>query len=109
MANRRFGKVADVWRHLPLGEILRVEQPTVYGETHAGSAGYSPVDDPERRFGIWRFLEVATTAPVLADSGYHGHLANLKQRKPRDPPCPSVGQVRRDPTPAREDRQVPRQ
>lgn len=51
MANRHFGKVADVWKHLPLVEILAVDQPNQYGETHAGSAGYRLVDDSERQ--LW--------------------------------------------------------
>lgn len=77
MANRHFGKVADVWKHLLLVEILAVDQPANYGETHVGSAGYQLVDDDERRFGVVRFLEVAAISPLLAKSSYRAHLEEL--------------------------------
>ncbi len=38
MANRHFGRIGDVWKHLPLAEILLLETPRRYWETHAGSA-----------------------------------------------------------------------
>jgi hypothetical protein len=77
MANRHFGKVADVWKHLPLVEILAVDQPTKYGETHAGSAGYRLVDDSERRFGVMRFLNASAESPQLAECRYRAHLDDL--------------------------------
>jgi len=70
MANRHFGKLADVWKHLPLAEILAMERPEHYCETHAGSASYAMVDDPERRFGVQRFVDVAETYPGLGTSRY---------------------------------------
>lgn len=38
MANRHFGKFADAWKHLVLGEVLVATSPARYAETHAGSA-----------------------------------------------------------------------
>lgn len=78
MVNRHFGKLADVWKYLPLAEILAAERPDHYCETHAGSASYAMVDDPERRFGVTRFLDVAATEPVLAESRYLRHLRNFE-------------------------------
>lgn len=78
MANRHFGKLADVWKHLPLAEILAVERPDHYCETHAGSASYDMVDDPERRLGVLRFLEVAKADPVLTESRYLRWLRSLE-------------------------------
>lgn len=77
MVNRHFGKAADVWKHLALAELLAAERPTVYGETHAGSGGYVPVNDPEPRFGVLRFLAVAYGVPVLAGSRYRAQLRRL--------------------------------
>lgn len=74
MANRHFGKLGDVWKHLPLCEVLTVERPSLYAETHAGSAAYPPVDDPERRYGVHRFSSVAHRDAVLAGSRYVTHL-----------------------------------
>jgi 23S rRNA A2030 N6-methylase RlmJ len=70
MANRHFGKLADVWKHLPLAEILAAERPEHYCETHAGSATYAMADDPERRFGAQRFVDVAETYLALSNSRY---------------------------------------
>lgn len=77
MANRHFGKVADVCKHLPLVEILAVDQPTAYAETHAGSAGYRLVDDGERRFGVLHFLTASAASPPLVGCRYRAHLADL--------------------------------
>jgi 23S rRNA (adenine2030-N6)-methyltransferase len=75
VANRHFGKLGDVWKHLPLCEVLTGERPSLYAETHAGSAAYAPVDDAERRYGVHRFHAVAAGDPDLADCRYASHLA----------------------------------
>jgi 23S rRNA A2030 N6-methylase RlmJ len=75
MANRHFAKLADVWKHLPLAEVLAVDRPRHYWESHAGSAVYRMTDDPERRFGALRLGAVAADHPDLAGSRY---LAGLR-------------------------------
>jgi hypothetical protein len=70
MANRHFGKIADVWKHAALMEAIGRVAPGRYAETHAGSAAYPMVHDSERAFGILRFLEVAPQHPALAGSRY---------------------------------------
>jgi 23S rRNA A2030 N6-methylase RlmJ len=40
MANRHFGKLADVWKHGALLAVLDRERPARYAETHAGSGTY---------------------------------------------------------------------
>jgi len=74
MANRHFAKLADVWKHLALCEILSSERPASYWESHAGSAAYVMVDDPERNFGALRFWQHAHGSPVLERSRYLSHL-----------------------------------
>jgi 23S rRNA A2030 N6-methylase RlmJ len=76
MANRHFGKIADVWKHAALAEVLEREPPGCYAETHAGSGAYAVVPDPEREFGILRFLEVAPRFPALARSRYRAIAAS---------------------------------
>jgi 23S rRNA A2030 N6-methylase RlmJ len=76
MANRHFGKLADVWKHAALAEVLDREPPQRYAETHAGSGAYPIVHDVERQFGILRFLDVAPAAEVLARSSYRGVAAS---------------------------------
>src|SRR5437660_3939685 len=77
MANRHFAKLADVWKHLPLAEILSIERRRNYWETHAGNASYTMVDDAERRYGALRFAQVAIGFPALARSRYLGHLQSM--------------------------------
>lgn len=79
MANRHFAKLADVWKHLPLTQILSIDRPGRYWESHAGNATYQMVDDPERRYGVVRFLEAASQRPVLARSRYLAHLRSMSE------------------------------
>src|SRR2546423_15652475 len=46
MANRHFAALGDVWKPLPLAEILRLRPPTHYWETHAGSPAYALTESP---------------------------------------------------------------
>jgi hypothetical protein len=50
MANRHFGKIADVWKHAALMEAIGRVAPGRYAETHAGPAAYPMVRDSEREF-----------------------------------------------------------
>ncbi|MGN6676428.1 MAG: 23S rRNA (adenine(2030)-N(6))-methyltransferase RlmJ [Streptosporangiaceae bacterium] len=75
MANPHFGKLADVWKHAALSEVLELERPRRYAETHAGSGAYPIVHDAEREFGILRFLQVAAGSEVLTRSRYNAVAA----------------------------------
>ena len=75
MANPHFGKLADVWKHAALSEVLELELPRRYAETHAGSGAYPIVHDAEREFGILRFLQVAAWSEVLTRSRYNAVAA----------------------------------
>jgi hypothetical protein len=83
LANRHFAKLADVWKHLPLVEILSIERPSRYWESHAGSAIYEMVDDAERRYGVLRFLQAAPDLPALARSRCLAHLGSVGRRAGR--------------------------
>jgi len=37
MANAHYARIGDVWKHLPLVEVLTFERPGRYWESHAGS------------------------------------------------------------------------
>jgi hypothetical protein len=63
--NNHFAELGDVWKHLPLAEILRVNPPRVYWETHAGSASYVLTESPSRLHGALRFLSLAPEDPDL--------------------------------------------
>lgn len=68
--NHHFGEIGDVWKHLPLAEILRVNPPLHYWETHAGSAYYPLTASPARLHGVLRFLACAPGEPELQDCAY---------------------------------------
>ena len=57
--NTHFAELGDVWKHLPLAEVLRVNPPLHYWETHAGSAYYALTASPSRLHGVLRFLALA--------------------------------------------------
>ena len=71
MANRHFGKIGDVWKHLPLATIVGRERPAVYWESNAGSARYALTHSIARDYGAFHFLANAAREPVLAESAYY--------------------------------------
>lgn len=80
--NQHYGKLGDVWKHLPLAEILRARPPRQYWETHAGSAWYPLTESEPRRHGVLRFLERAPGHPGLCESAYLGVLQGSRGRYP---------------------------
>jgi 23S rRNA A2030 N6-methylase RlmJ len=68
--NNHFAELGDVWKHLPLAEILRINPPCHYWETHAGSASYALTESPSRLHGALRFLSCAPRDPDLRDCAY---------------------------------------
>jgi len=80
VANRHYAKIADVWKHLPLTELLAVERPTRYLESHAGSAQYPLTASPERDYGVRWFLDHAEASPATAGSAYRRLLIGLPGR-----------------------------
>lgn len=78
MANRHFGKLADVWKHLVLAEVLAVDRPRQVCDTHAGHALYAMTADAERRYGVLGFMDVAAGHDVLNGSAYFRLLAGQR-------------------------------
>lgn len=70
MANRHFGKLGDVWKHLILAEILQNNPPAQYWETHAGSAYYDLIPDSTRQHGVIQFIKRAGNFPLLSKCAY---------------------------------------
>lgn len=52
MPYQYFGRIGDIWKHLPLCEFLAIEQPNSYIETNAGYPEYSLTGTPEQDYGI---------------------------------------------------------
>jgi hypothetical protein len=68
--NHHFATMGDVWKHLPLAEILRLNPPRHYWETHAGSASYPLTESPSGLHGALRFLDNAPDEPALRNCAY---------------------------------------
>jgi len=75
MANVHYASIGDVWKHLPLAEILQIECPRRYWETHSGSSSYPLTRSPERDYGAFAFLERGGHSPELEGSSYRRLLA----------------------------------
>jgi hypothetical protein len=70
VANRHFANFGDVWKHLPLAEVLRLRPAAQYWETHAGSPTYPLTSSATRNHGAIRFRSLAPTDPGLIGSSY---------------------------------------
>jgi 23S rRNA (adenine2030-N6)-methyltransferase len=87
MANVHYAKIGDVWKHLPLAEVLRIESPGRYWESHAGSSSYPLTRSPERDYGLFLFLERAGSSAALEGSAYR-RLLYLRGRGRTSPTYP---------------------
>ena len=85
MANRHFGALGDVWKHLPLAEVLRLNPPLHYWEAHAGSAAYTLTESPTRLHGAFRFLSCAPDDAELAACSYLDALRAVPGMYPGSP------------------------
>ena len=79
MVNHHFGNIGDVWKHLALAEILAIERPSRYWESHAGSATYPMDDNPQRTYGIRHFMQAAPRLRSLAASRFFAHITTLNK------------------------------
>ena len=75
MANQHYGRIGDVWKHLPLAEVLAIHRPAEYWESHAGSTRYLLTPSWERDFGVFHFLAGSKQSPLLAASRYRQLLS----------------------------------
>ena len=66
MPYRHAGEIGDVWKHLPLCDILALEKPLRYRESNAAYSGYAITRNERTDYGIFHVLE----AQSLQDSKY---------------------------------------
>jgi 23S rRNA (adenine2030-N6)-methyltransferase len=83
MANIHYGKIGDIWKHLPLAEVLSIEDPSIYWESHSGSAQYPLTHSADRDYGVFYFLKKAKKSTTLKDSTYQQLLkCYVENRRP---------------------------
>ena len=91
LANVHYARIGDVWKHLPLAEVLRIELPGRYWESHSGSSSYPLTRSPERDYGAFTFLERSGRSPGLERSSYRRLLARYFGREaPAYPGSPRI-------------------
>ena len=82
MPYRHFGEIGDVWKHLPLCEILTLTHPGAYVETNAAFASYALTESPARRYGVLTTYRRASRPPVVDGSAYLQLLRDLNRHAP---------------------------
>jgi 23S rRNA (adenine2030-N6)-methyltransferase len=82
MPYRHYGEIGDVWKHLPLCEILTMVHPRVYVETNAASASYTLTETAARRYGVTTTYRLAAHSPVVDGSVYLQILRDLNEGAP---------------------------
>lgn len=70
MPYRHYGNIGDVWKHLPLCEVLAIEQPTTYVETNAAYAAYTLTGTPRQRYGVGQLYAHSDRSEAIAGSRY---------------------------------------
>ena len=74
MPYRHYGNIGDIWKHLPLCEILVREPPRVYIEANTAGALYALEGTSRQRYGVYTIY--GADEPEIAQSAY---LAQLRQ------------------------------
>jgi 23S rRNA (adenine2030-N6)-methyltransferase len=59
-----YGRIGDVWKHLPLCSILKTEKPTLYIESNSASAEYTLAATPEQKYGIYHLFYEIDSEPI---------------------------------------------
>lgn len=66
-----YGKLADVFKHLVLCEVLNNEMPAVYLDTNSACAVYQLEHTQEQEYGIYHFVRNTSENDKLKDSLYY--------------------------------------
>ncbi len=68
---RHFGRIGDIWKHLPLCEVVSTEKIQTYVETNSAYFDYELEHSLEQNYGIGLFIEKAKRYQELSDSEYY--------------------------------------
>ena len=82
MGNKHSGNIADVFKHLALGEIFGMLRPAEYWASHAGLAVYAEGEPPleERAHGIHYALARQSASHLLGNTTYFRMLNGMKEK-----------------------------
>jgi 23S rRNA (adenine2030-N6)-methyltransferase len=71
MIYQHYGKIGDIWKHLPLCSVISIESPGVYVETNSAYCDYSLTKTKEQEYGIYNFIDKASDYQLFKDSEYY--------------------------------------
>jgi len=71
MAYRHFGKIGDIWKHLPLCEVIQNEDITTYVETNSAYFDYKLTHTEEQNYGIGWLINKSEHFSALKKSEYY--------------------------------------
>jgi 23S rRNA (adenine2030-N6)-methyltransferase len=75
-----FGKQAEVWKHLPLCDVMENESPSVYLETNSAYADYLLERTPEQEYGIFHFIDKGQCVDELKNTTYYQLESSAMQK-----------------------------
>lgn len=67
MPYKHAGEIGDVWKHLPLCDVLKIEMPQRYYETNSAFAEYKLPKSIQKQYGIFYLFEQAGQELVCKD------------------------------------------
>jgi 23S rRNA (adenine2030-N6)-methyltransferase len=67
MHYKHAGEIGDVWKHLPLCDVLKIEKPQRYYETNSAFAEYKLPKTIQKQYGIFYIFEQAGQELVSKD------------------------------------------
>jgi 23S rRNA (adenine2030-N6)-methyltransferase len=74
------GEIGDIWKHLPICDILAFEKPRRYVETNSAFAFYVLPSKPQLDFGIHQLMNHIEESPVLTESVFYKTLQSLGEK-----------------------------
>jgi 23S rRNA (adenine2030-N6)-methyltransferase len=80
MPYSHYGKIGDIWKHLPLCSFLKTEKPNKYVETNSANAYYELSNTPEQCYGIHTFLTESPRSKILMNTPYFNIVNTLTRQ-----------------------------
>lgn len=76
MSYMHYGRIGDIWKHLPLCNILVNEKPRYYIESNSAEPEYTLTHSPERDYGIYTFLDKGEKSDIIKNSVFYNTIMN---------------------------------
>jgi integrase len=77
MSYRHFGRIGDIWKHIPLCEFLAIEQPTSYIETNSAFPEYQLTGTFEQQYGVLDVEKNIKKSQIIQQSVYWKSLITM--------------------------------